>query len=51
MPTLKLNLGCGKIYKKGYINVDAFDDSVADQVMSAFDLGFDDNTFTRVECI
>ena len=50
MSTLKLNLGCGQIYKKGYINVDAFDESVADQVMSAFDLEFDDNTFTHVDC-
>ena len=50
MSTLKLNLGCGQIYKKGYINVDAIDESVADQVMSALNLEFDDNTFTHVDC-
>ncbi len=50
MPALKLNLGCGKTFKAGYINVDAFDESVADRVMMAFDLEFEDNTFTHVDC-
>lgn len=48
---LKLNLGCGLEYKKGYINIDAFDNSVADEVMSALNLEFEDNTFTQVDCI
>jgi predicted SAM-dependent methyltransferase len=48
---LKLNLGCGLEYKKGYANIDAFDDSVADKVMSALNLEFEDNTFTQVDCI
>ncbi|MFW9769833.1 MAG: methyltransferase domain-containing protein [Candidatus Thorarchaeota archaeon] len=51
MPTLKLNLGCGLVYKKGYINVDAFDHTIADQVMSILDLDFNDNYFSQIECM
>jgi len=48
---LKLNIGCGLEYKKGYVNIDAFNSSIADQIMSALDLEFDDDSFTRVECV
>lgn len=48
---MKLNIGCGLEYKKGYINIDAFDRSVADQVMSALNLEFEDNSFTQVDCV
>ncbi len=48
---MKLNLGCGGVYKRGYLNIDAFDTTVADQTMSAVDLAFEDNTVERIECI
>ncbi len=48
---MKLNIGCGLEYKKGYINIDAFDRSVADRVMSALNLEFEDNSFTQVDCL
>jgi len=45
---MKLNLGCGGDYKKGYLNVDAFDTTVADKIMSAFNLDLKDNSFDEV---
>jgi len=45
---MKLNLGCGGLYKKGYLNVDAFDDTVADKKMSALDLKLKDNTAKEI---
>ena len=48
---LKLNIGCGHEYKKGYVNIDAFDSSIADKKMSALNLEFDDDSFTQVECV
>lgn len=45
---MKLNLGCGGTYKKGYLNVDAFDSTIADQLMSATDLQLEDNTVDEV---
>jgi predicted SAM-dependent methyltransferase len=47
---VKLNIGCGLEYKKGYVNIDAFDETVADQVMSALNLEFEDNIFSQVDC-
>jgi predicted SAM-dependent methyltransferase len=38
-------------YKKGYVNIDAFDDTVADQMMSVTHLEFDDQSFSDVDCI
>lgn len=49
--SLKLNIGCGGRYKKGYVNIDAFDTTVADQKMSVVDLEYDDDTFTHADCI
>jgi len=46
---MKLNLGCGGLYKKGYLNVDAFDDTVADKNMSALDLKVKDNSIEKIE--
>jgi len=46
---MKLNIGCGKIYKEGFINIDAFDSTVADKIMSADDLKFSSNTVERIE--
>lgn len=45
---MKLNIGCGGNYKKGYLNVDAFDSTVADQIMQAYDLKLDDNSFDEI---
>ena len=46
---LKLNLGCGIIYKPGYINIDKFDNSVADMVRDVDDLPFDSNSVDIIE--
>ncbi|RLF36209.1 MAG: hypothetical protein DRM99_03200 [Thermoplasmata archaeon] len=45
---MKLNLGCGGDYKKGYLNVDAFDDTIADEIMSATDLKIEDNSVEEI---
>lgn len=45
---MKLNLGCGGYYKKGYINVDAYNSIIADQKMDATDLKFADNVFDEI---
>ena len=47
---MKLNLGCGGDYKKGYLNVDAYDSTVADELMSSIDLKLADNTVDEVLC-
>jgi predicted SAM-dependent methyltransferase len=46
---LKLNLGCGIIYKAGYINIDKFDNSVADMVRDVDDLPFNSNSVDVIE--
>jgi predicted SAM-dependent methyltransferase/tetratricopeptide (TPR) repeat protein len=38
---LKLHLGCGLFYKPGYVNIDLYDDSVADMRADVSDLPFD----------
>ena len=48
---MKLNIGCGLEYRKGYVNIDAYDNTIADHVMSVTNLEFDDATFSRVDCI
>jgi len=45
---MKLNLGCGETYKKDYLNVDAFDSTVADKIMSATDLQLEENTADEI---
>jgi tetratricopeptide (TPR) repeat protein len=45
---MKINLGCGGVYKKGYINVDAFNKTVADKVMSANNLNFEENSCEEI---
>ncbi|MFW9931620.1 MAG: methyltransferase domain-containing protein [Candidatus Thorarchaeota archaeon] len=47
---MKINIGCGSVYKKGFINVDAFDSSVADKIMNAYDLDFEDGSVDYIEC-
>ena len=46
---MRLNLGCGKHYKEGFINIDAFDTTVADKIMSVEDLRFPSNTIDTIE--
>ncbi len=46
---MRLNLGCGKRYKEGFINIDAFDATVADTLMSVEDLAFPSNTIDAIE--
>jgi predicted SAM-dependent methyltransferase len=48
---MKIHLGCGLVYKKGYVNIDAYDDTVADNVMLANKLEFEDNVASVIECI
>ena len=45
---MKLNLGCGGDYKKGYLNVDAYDSNVADKIINAYDIEYDDNSFEEI---
>src|SRR5512136_1625227 len=48
-PLMRLNLGCGKHYKEGFLNIDAFDTTVADRIMSVEDLRFPSNTIETIE--
>ena len=45
---MKINLGCGGVYKKNYVNIDAYDQTVADKKMSAHDLKIDDNSVNEI---
>lgn len=40
---MKLNLGCGYKYLEGYVNIDGYNDTVADMKMDLASLEFDDN--------
>ena len=46
---MRLNLGCGKHYKEGFVNIDAFDTTVADMLMSVEDLAFPSNSVDAIE--
>ncbi len=48
---MKLNIGCGKKYEPDYCNIDLYEDLVADRLMSAFNLEFDDNTCDEIKAI
>jgi len=48
---MKLNIGCGKKYDPAYFNIDLYEDLVADRLMSAFNLEFDDNTCDETKAI
>lgn len=45
---MKLNIGCGYGYLRGYVNVDSSRDSLADQFMEAHQLGFDDGSAEEI---
>ncbi len=46
---LKLHIGCGLKYKKGYVNIDAYDDTVADEIMNASNLKYGDDSVDLIE--
>jgi len=46
---IKLNLGCGFIYKHGYVNIDKFDNSVADIICDIDNLPFKSNSVDVIE--
>ncbi|MBY9011565.1 MAG: hypothetical protein KGD70_04245 [Candidatus Lokiarchaeota archaeon] len=48
---MKLNIGCGKKYDPDYCNVDLYEDLVADRLMSAYNLEFDDNSCEEIKAI
>ncbi len=48
---MRLNIGCGKKYDPDYCNIDLYEDLVADRLMSAFNLEFDDNTCDEIKAI
>jgi len=48
---MKLNIGCGKKYDSDYCNIDLYEDLVADRLMSAFNLDFDDNACDEIKAI
>ncbi len=48
---MKLNIGCGKKYKEGFINIDAYDSTVADKIMPAYDLKFHSNSVYEIESL
>jgi len=48
---MKLNIGCGKKYDPDYCNVDLYEDLVADRLMSAYNLEFDENSCEEIKAI
>jgi len=46
---MRLNLGCGKHYKNRFINIDAYDNTIADTIMPVEDLAFPSNTIDAIE--
>ena len=46
---MKLNIGCGKHYQPGVINIDAYDTTIADVVCPAHVLPYDSNSIEAIE--
>lgn len=46
---IKLNLGCGVVYRPGYLNIDKFNNLVADKICNADDLTFKLNSVDTIE--
>ncbi len=47
---MKINVGCGLVYKREYVNIDAHDNTVADARMEAHWLEFEDASAEHIEC-
>lgn len=45
---MKLNIGCGPFYKKGYVNVDPYEKIVADEFYPSWLLPYKDNTIDEI---
>ncbi|NHJ25941.1 MAG: methyltransferase domain-containing protein [Candidatus Lokiarchaeota archaeon] len=48
---MKINIGCGKKYDPDYVNIDLYESLVADQLMSAINLTFEDNAVDEIKAI
>ncbi len=46
---IKLHLGCGDIYKVGYINIDCYNKEIPDVLCDVEDLPFESNSVDRME--
>ena len=46
---IKLNLGCGIVYRPGYINIDKFDERVADETYNAISLPYENDSVDIIE--
>ncbi|MFX1371737.1 MAG: hypothetical protein ACFFCE_07740 [Promethearchaeota archaeon] len=48
---MKLNIGCGKQFEPEYINIDLYEDLIADKKMSAVNLEFEDFSCQEIKAI
>lgn len=48
---MKLNIGCGKKFELGYCNIDLYENLIADKIMSALNLEFDENKIEEIKAI
>jgi predicted SAM-dependent methyltransferase len=48
---MKINIGCGKKYEPGYVNIDLYESLVADKLMPATNLTLDDNSSEEIKAI
>ena len=46
---LKLNLGCGMYYKPNYVNIDKYDESVADKTLDITKLPYENESVDEIE--
>jgi len=46
---VRLNLGCGSVYRPGYVNIDRYDGSVADAICDIDNLPFESNSVAIIE--
>jgi len=45
---IKLNLGCGIVYRPGYVNIDRFDERLADDTSDVISLPYGDNSVSEI---
>jgi len=48
---MKLNIGCGKKFEPAYCNIDLYETLIADKIMSALNLEFEDNISDEIKAI